>query len=49
LLLGGGEVGQSALIRFYALHVAILPLLVTLLVAVHVWRVRKDGGLAVNE
>jgi quinol-cytochrome oxidoreductase complex cytochrome b subunit len=48
-LLGGREVGQSTLIRFYTLHIALLPLLITLLISVHIWRVRKDGGLAVND
>jgi quinol-cytochrome oxidoreductase complex cytochrome b subunit len=46
LLLGGTEVGQNSLLRFYTLHVAILPLLIGLLVSLHIWRVRKDGGLA---
>jgi len=49
ILLGGTEVGQNALIRFYTLHVAVLPLLITLLISLHVWRVRKDGGLAAND
>jgi quinol-cytochrome oxidoreductase complex cytochrome b subunit len=49
MLLGGKEVGQDALIRFYTLHIAVLPLLITLLVSLHIWRVRKDGGLAANE
>jgi quinol-cytochrome oxidoreductase complex cytochrome b subunit len=49
LLLGGTEVGQNALIRFYTLHIAVLPVLITLLVSLHMWRVRKDGGLAVND
>lgn len=43
LLLGEYEVGQSALIRFYTLHVIALPLLTAILCAVHFWRVRKDG------
>ena len=46
LLLGSAEVGPEALIRFYLLHVMILPLALAALVAVHFWRVRKDGGLA---
>jgi quinol-cytochrome oxidoreductase complex cytochrome b subunit len=46
LLLGSGEVGPEALIRFYLLHVMILPLALVALVAVHFWRIRKDGGLA---
>ena len=49
LLLGGTEIGQNTLIRFYTLHIAVLPLLMTLLVSIHLWRVRKDGGLAANE
>ncbi len=46
LLLGGHTVGDSALLRFYVLHVAVLPALVTLLTMLHFWRVRKDGGLS---
>jgi quinol-cytochrome oxidoreductase complex cytochrome b subunit len=49
ILLGGTEVGQNALIRFYTLHIAIIPLAITLLISVHIWRVRKDGGLAIND
>jgi quinol-cytochrome oxidoreductase complex cytochrome b subunit len=49
MLLGGTEVGQNALIRFYTLHIAVLPLLITLIISLHVWRVRKDGGLAAND
>lgn len=45
LLLGSDEVGAEALIRFYLLHVMILPLGLAALVAVHFWRIRKDGGL----
>lgn len=46
LLLGGHVVGEAALIRFYVLHVAVLPSLVVLLTMVHFWRIRKDGGLS---
>ncbi len=46
LLLGGHTVGESALLRFYVLHVAVLPSLMALLLMVHFWRVRKDGGLS---
>src|SRR5271169_5406081 len=46
LLLGGNVVGQEALTRFYALHVIVLPVITLLMVAVHLWRVRKDGGLS---
>ena len=43
LLIGGPQVGQTTLLRFYALHVAVLPLLLALMLTVHIWRVRKDG------
>ncbi len=46
LLLGGHAVGESALIRFYVLHVAVLPGLAALFTMVHFWRIRKDGGLS---
>jgi quinol-cytochrome oxidoreductase complex cytochrome b subunit len=46
LLLGSDVVGEEALIRFYLLHVMILPLGLAGLLAAHFWRVRKDGGLA---
>lgn len=46
LLLGSDNVGEEALIRFYLLHVMLLPLVAAMLMAVHFWRVRKDGGLA---
>jgi quinol-cytochrome oxidoreductase complex cytochrome b subunit len=46
VLFGGFEIGQNALIRFYTLHVLGLPLLSAILMAVHFWRIRRDGGLA---
>ena len=46
LLLGDTSVGQEALLRFYVLHIAVLPIAVTLLVSIHFWRIRKDGGLS---
>ncbi len=46
LLLGGREIDQPTLIRFYVLHVIALPGLLGILFVYHMWRVRKDGGLA---
>ncbi len=46
VLVGGGAVGQATLIRFYVGHVILLPLAGALLMAVHFWRIRKDGGEA---
>ncbi len=48
LLLGGNIVGENALLRFYVLHVVILPLVAFLLIGIHFWRVQKDGGLTVK-
>lgn len=48
-LLGGPEVGQEALTRFYALHVMLIPIGIALITSIHIWRVRKDGGLAANQ
>lgn len=49
LLLGGSTVGQATLIRFYTLHVAVLPVIMTILISIHLWRIRKDGGLAAGD
>jgi quinol-cytochrome oxidoreductase complex cytochrome b subunit len=49
LLLGDSTVGQEALLRFYVLHVAVLPVVLTGLATIHFWRIRKDGGLAKPE
>lgn len=46
LLVGGPEVGQATLIRWYALHVFILPLALILMSSLHFWRIRKDGGIS---
>jgi len=43
ILLGGPDVGGNALLRFYVLHIYLLPALMVLLICVHIWRVRKDG------
>jgi quinol-cytochrome oxidoreductase complex cytochrome b subunit len=42
-------VGENALLRFYVLHCVILPLAAVVLIAVHFWRIQKDGGLTVRE
>ena len=44
--LGGRSVGEMTLNRFYVLHCVAIPLAVTLLIMIHFWRVRKDGGIS---
>jgi Cytochrome b subunit of the bc complex len=46
LIFGGLEVGQNTLLRFYVLHVVFLPLFAGFFLAVHFWRIRKDGGIS---
>jgi quinol-cytochrome oxidoreductase complex cytochrome b subunit len=45
-LLAGVEVSASTLLRFYVLHVLALPFILVIFLAVHFWRVRKDGGIS---
>jgi len=45
LLLGGNIVGENALVRFYVLHCFIIPVAAIMLMVIHFWRVRKDGGV----
>ena len=45
-LLGGRFVGEAALLRFYVLHCLGFPLVAASLMALHFWRVRKDGGIS---
>ncbi|MGA2890792.1 MAG: cytochrome b N-terminal domain-containing protein [Terracidiphilus sp.] len=49
LLLGGNQVNANALLRFYVLHCVVLPLSAILFIAIHFWRIRKDGGLYVQQ
>ena len=46
ILLGGTQVGEPTLLRFYVGHCIFLPFIAATLMAVHFWRVRKDGGIS---
>jgi quinol-cytochrome oxidoreductase complex cytochrome b subunit len=46
LLLGSKEIGGITLNRFYVLHCIFLPLVAVVFMAVHFWRIRKDGGIS---
>jgi menaquinol-cytochrome c reductase cytochrome b subunit len=43
VLLGGSTVDSSTLLRFYVLHVAVLPSVMVLVLMIHLWRWRKDS------
>lgn len=45
-LIAGHFVGEGALTRFYVLHCVFIPFIAVILMAVHFWRVRKDGGIS---
>ena len=46
-MLGGSIVAGNALLRAYIWHCVALPPLAAMFMAVHFWRVRKDGGISV--
>ncbi len=45
--LGGTEIGTATLQSFFALHTAVVPLVLLGLMALHFWRVRKARGLVI--
>ena len=48
LMLGGPTVGAPTLLRFYVLHVAVLPVALVSVLTVHIWRWRKDSMLTMD-
>jgi cytochrome b-561 len=47
VLVGGNQVGATTLIRFYAWHLFGLTVVMIIVIAWHIFRVRRDGGIAV--
>jgi len=45
-LLGGSIVDANALLRAYIWHCIAIPTILLILLVVHFWRVRKDGGIS---
>jgi quinol-cytochrome oxidoreductase complex cytochrome b subunit len=48
MLIGGTEVGAQTLLRFYVLHIVVLPAILVGLLMLHLWRWRKDSMLEVD-
>jgi quinol-cytochrome oxidoreductase complex cytochrome b subunit len=46
VLLGARTVSEETLNRFYVLHCVAIPLVAAMLMALHFWRIRKDGGIS---
>ena len=47
LIRGGSDIGPSTLSIFFAIHTAIIPACLLVLMPWHFWRVRKAGGLVI--
>jgi quinol-cytochrome oxidoreductase complex cytochrome b subunit len=47
LIRGGDEIGPATLSIFFAIHTAIIPACLIILMPWHFWRVRKAGGLVI--
>lgn len=45
LLLGGNVLDENTLVRFYVIHCVVLPIVMVMFLSVHMWRLRKDGGI----
>ena len=46
ILIGSDTLGDESLIRFNMLHCMFLPLLISIGIGAHFWRIRKDGGMS---
>jgi quinol-cytochrome oxidoreductase complex cytochrome b subunit len=44
---GGSDIGRATLRIFFAIHTAIVPVGLIILMAFHFWRIRRAGGLVV--
>jgi quinol-cytochrome oxidoreductase complex cytochrome b subunit len=47
LIRGGSDIGSATLSIFFAIHTAVIPAGLLILMPFHFWRVRKAGGLVV--
>ena len=47
LVRGGSEIGPATLSIFFAIHTAVIPVCLLILMPFHFWRVRKAGGLVI--
>jgi quinol-cytochrome oxidoreductase complex cytochrome b subunit len=45
-LLGGSIVDANALLRSYIWHCIGIPIIASIFMILHFWRVRKDGGIS---
>lgn len=48
-ILAGADIGADTLPRAFAIHAGLLPPLFIILTGLHLWRLRKSGGLAASQ
>lgn len=46
-VIGGSEIGTATIVKFYALHVVVVPLALFGLMIWHFWKIRAAGGVVV--
>ncbi|HET9497541.1 MAG TPA: cytochrome b N-terminal domain-containing protein [Candidatus Limnocylindria bacterium] len=46
IIFSGIDINEGTLIRFYVYHVIAFPLITAVFMAIHFWRIRKDGGIS---
>jgi len=46
VMIDGKEIGPNTLLRWYVAHVLFLPFIIVVFMAIHFWRVRKEGGVS---
>jgi len=46
LLRGAPDIGENGLLRFYLLHVVLLPLLAILVISIHYYKVSREHGIS---
>ncbi|MEE4218395.1 MAG: cytochrome b N-terminal domain-containing protein [Xanthomonadales bacterium] len=47
-ILGGPEPGPATLMNFYAIHTAVLPVMLLFALPFHFWRIRKANGIVIQ-
>jgi quinol-cytochrome oxidoreductase complex cytochrome b subunit len=45
IIMGGSEIGRATLSNFFAIHVALIPLSLAILMPFHFWQIRKAKGI----
>ncbi len=44
-VVGGQDIGKQTLLNFYTLHTSVIPVVISVLLLYHFWKIRKAGGI----